>query len=68
MAKNFGIVGDKEYKGMSLEDAQKMAEQNGFSSRVVEIDGKSLMVSAEIKNNRINFRVRNNIITEAYPG
>jgi len=68
MAKNFGIVGDKEYKGMNLEDAQKMAEQNGFSSRVVEIDGKSLMVSAEIKNNRINFRVRNNIITEAYPG
>jgi len=68
MAKNFGIVGANEYKGMTLEDAQKVAEQNGFVTRIVEVDGNSLMLTMELRNNRINFRVKKGIVIEAYPG
>lgn len=68
MAKNFGIVGANEYKGMTLEEATKIAEANGFVTRVVEVDGNSLMLTMELRNNRINFRVRGGIIIEAYPG
>lgn len=68
MAKNFGIVNPIDYLGLTLEVAKVKAQDNGFAPRVVEVDGSSLMLTEDLKNNRINFRVKNNVVTDAYPG
>lgn len=68
MANNFGIVTPQDYIGLSLEEAKQKATENGFTTRIVEVDGNSLMLTEDLKNYRINFRVRNNKIIDAYPG
>jgi hypothetical protein len=68
MIKNFGMVVSADYVGMTLEVATVKAKENGFSSRVVEVDGKSLMITEDLKNNRINFRVKGGVVTDVYPG
>ena len=68
MATNFGIVSPSDYKGLTLEKAEEKAKINGFNTRVVEIDGKALMLTMDFKSDRINFRVNNGIISEAYSG
>jgi hypothetical protein len=68
MAKNFGIINPNEYIGLILEEAQEVAKVNGFSTRIVEKDGTALFVTMDLRNNRLNFRVRDNKITDVYPG
>ena len=68
MAKNFGIITPSEWKGLTLEDAKKKATNEGFTTRISEIDGRSLMLTMDFKSDRINFRVRDNKIVEAYTG
>jgi hypothetical protein len=68
MIKNFGMVVPADYVGITLEVATVKAKENGFSSRVVEVDGKSLMITEDLKNNRINFRVKGGVVTDVYPG
>lgn len=63
-----GIVTSKDYEGLTLEQAKEKALQNGLSPRIVEEDGKSLMLTMEVKSYRINFRVRDGFIIEAYAG
>ena len=63
-----GIVTSRDYEGLTLEEATKRAEQNGLNTRIVEQDGKSLMLTLEVKRYRINFRVKDGIIIEAYAG
>ena len=66
--KNFGIITEKDYVGKTLEDAEKKAKNDGFTTRVVEEDGQQYMVTMEYRTDRINFRVRNNIVTSIYGG
>lgn len=66
--KNFGIITEKDYVGKTLEDAEKKAKNDGFTTRVVEKDGQQYMVTMEYRTDRINFRVRNNIVTSIYGG
>lgn len=68
MAKNFGIVNPADYLGLTLEVAKTKAKENGFSPRVVEVDGSSLMLTEDLKNNRINFRIKSNLVIDVYPG
>lgn len=68
MATNFGIMSPSDYQGLTLEKAEEKAKLNGFNTRVVEIDGKSLMLTMDFKTDRINFRVRSGFIIEAYTG
>jgi len=68
MAKNFGIVNPSDYLGLTLEIAKVKAKEDGFSPRVVELDGSSIMLTEDLKNNRINFRVKNNLVIDVYPG
>jgi len=63
-----GIITERQYLGKSLEDATKFAEEGGFEVRVVEVDGKSKMITMEVKSNRINFRVIGGYVTAAYGG
>jgi hypothetical protein len=68
MVKDSGIINPKDYIGLTLEDATELAKKNGFSTRIVEMNGNPLIVTADLKNNRLNFRVRENKITDVYPG
>ena len=68
MAKNFGIVDPLEYRGLIINEAEQIATQNGFTTRIVESDGKSLIVTMDLKPNRLNFRVKNNVVIDVYPG
>jgi hypothetical protein len=63
-----GMVTSKDYEGLEIEKAKEKALQNGLNSRIVEVDGKSLMLTMEVKSYRVNFRVRDGIVIEAYAG
>ena len=68
MLRNNGIITEKEYKGKTLEEATKFAEDGGFVVRIVEKDGQSFMLTMDVKTNRLNFRVYNGIVTDVYTG
>ena len=66
--KNFGIISERDYVGKTLEEAEKKAKDDGFVTRVVEKDGHQYMLTMELRADRINLRVRNNIVTSIYGG
>ena len=66
--RKFGMITASEYVGKTYPDARKYAEDGGFVTRIVEEDGQAKMLEMDVKSNRINFRVRNNIITDVYGG
>ena len=66
--KNFGIITEKEYVGKTQAEATKMAEDAGFIVRIVEKDGSASILSMDARNDRINFRLRNNIVIGVYGG
>ena len=66
--RNNGIIRQGEYEGMTLDEAVVYAEQGGFTTRVTEKDGNSFMLTMDYRTDRINFRVRNDIIIDAYGG
>lgn len=66
--KNFGIITESEWVGLSVKDAFEKAEIDGFTPRITEENGRSLMVTSDLKQNRINFRVSNNKIVGVYGG
>lgn len=63
-----GMVTSRDYEGLTLEQALKKAIANGLTPRVVEENGKSFMLTMDLKTNRVNFRVANDRIIEAYAG
>lgn len=68
MAKNFGIVNPDDYKGLIINEAEQIALQNGFITRIVEENGVSKILTMDLKSDRINFRIKNNIVIDVYPG
>jgi hypothetical protein len=58
--RNNGLVSEWEYKGKTLEEATKYAEQGGFIIRIVEKEGIPLMLTHDVKENRLNFRTKGN--------
>ena len=66
--RNNGLVSEWEYKGKTLEEATKYAEDGGFVVRVVEVDGQAKMLDMSVSNNRVNFRVKNGLVTAVYTG
>lgn len=66
--RNGGMITETEYKGKTLDEAKKYAEDGGFIIRVVEEDGVAKMLEMDVKSNRINFRVKQGYVTSAYPG
>jgi hypothetical protein len=66
--KNFGIITESEWIGLSLKEAIEQSESHGLNYRIVEENGQAKMVTADLKQNRINFRVSNNKIIGAYGG
>lgn len=63
-----GIITERDYTGKTLEEATKEAGKRGFVVRIVETNGNSVMLDMDVRGDRINFRVNNNIVTAAFGG
>jgi hypothetical protein len=67
--RNNGLFTPDDYKGKTLQEATKYAEEGGFIVRVTETDGNSIMVDMlDNKSNRLNFRVRQGFVIDVYGG
>ena len=66
--RNFGLITPSEYIGKVYQEARIYAEDGGFSTRIVEEDGVSYMLEMDVKSDRLNFRINNNIVTDVYGG
>ena len=61
-------ITEKEWIGLSLKEAISKAESIGYIHRIVERDGKHMMLDISAKSNRVNFRVDGDYITALYTG
>lgn len=66
--RNGGMITDTEYKGKTLEEAKKYAEDGGFEVRIVEENGVAKMLDMSVKSDRVNFRVKNGFVTDVFGG
>lgn len=66
--RNLGIFSESEYKGKTLEEAVKYAEEGGFTTRIVEQDGDAKMLDMSVRGDRLNFRVRGGYVTAVFGG
>ena len=66
--RNFGVFSESDYKGKTLEEAKKYAEDGGFTVRIVEQDGNVKMLDMSVRGDRLNFRVRAGFVTAAFGG
>lgn len=63
-----GIIEKSEYVGKTLQEATKYAEDGGFTVRIIEEDGKSYMVTNNVKSDRLNFRLRKDRVIDVFGG
>jgi len=61
-------ITESQWKGLTLEEAIKKCESIGYIHRIVEKDGKHMMLDMDAKSNRVNFRVKDDYITDVYTG
>ena len=66
--RNFGVFSESEYKGKTLQEATKYAEEGGFVVRIVEQDGDVKMLDMSVRADRLNFRVRGGFVTTVFGG
>jgi hypothetical protein len=66
--RNFGVFSESEYKGKTLQEATKYAEDGGFIVRIAEEDGDAKMLDMSVRADRLNFRVKAGFITAAFGG
>jgi hypothetical protein len=66
--RNFGVFSESEYKGKTLQEATKYAEDGGFVVRIVEEDGDVKMLDMSVRADRLNFRVRGGFVTATFGG
>ena len=66
--RNGGIITKEEYVGKTLEESTKYATEGGFVVRIVERDGNAVMLDMSNKADRLNFRVRGEIVTDVFGG
>lgn len=62
------VITESQWIGMTVEDANKRAEGIGYTCRIVEENGRSFMVSADAKSNRLNLRIRDGVVIGLYTG
>jgi len=61
-------ITEKEWIGLTLTETNQRAQSIGYTTRIVEENGISYMVTLDYKSNRLNLRVRDNIIIGLYTG
>lgn len=65
---NIKPITEKEWIGLTLEEAIQRAQNIGYTYRIVEENGVSKMVEYSNKSNRVNLRLRDNRVIGVYPG
>lgn len=63
-----GIITKTEYVGKTLEEATKYAVEGGFIVRIVEKDGIPEMLDMTNRGDRLNFRIRGEMVTDVFGG
>ena len=66
--RNNGMITKKEYVGKTLQEAIKYATDGGFVTRIVEKNGKAEMLDISARADRLNFRLRDEIVTDVFGG
>jgi len=61
-------ITEREWVGLTLEQATNKANGINYIIRIVETNGKSLMLDTSVKSNRVNIRLRDDIIIGLYTG
>jgi hypothetical protein len=61
-------ITESQWKGLTLDEAIKKAESIGYIHRIVERDGRHMMLDMDAKSNRVNFRVKDDYIIAVYTG
>jgi len=62
------MITKKEYVGKTLQEAIKYATDGGFATRIVEKNGKAEMLDMSVRADRLNFRLRDEIVTDVFGG
>jgi hypothetical protein len=66
--RNFGLITQGEYEGKTIDEATQYAKDGGYTVRITEENGQSKMLTMDFRTDRINFRVKNGFVIEAYGG
>jgi len=61
-------ITESHWVGLTLAEAIDLAKAIDYTHRIVEEDGKSLMLDMSAKSNRVNLRLRNNIVIGVFTG
>jgi len=64
----FKPITESEWVGLTLKDGIQKAEQIGYIYRIVEENGVPKMLEYNNKSNRVNFRLKGDVIIGVYPG
>lgn len=66
--RNNGMIRQGEYEGKTIDEATKYAQDGGYIVRITEENGIGVIVTMEARMDRINFRVKNGFVIDAYGG
>ena len=66
--RNNGMIRQGEYEGKTIDEATKYAQDGGYIVRITEENGIGVIVTMEVRMDRINFRVKNGFVIDAYGG
>lgn len=61
-------ITESEWRGLTLQQAIQKADGIGYIWRIVEENGNSKMLEYNVKSNRVNLRIRDNIVVGVYTG
>lgn len=56
------------YTGVALEEAQRRAAADGFTTRILMLDGEGQMVTADYRSDRLGFTVVDGVVTDVSVG
>ena len=59
---------DQEYIGLTIEEARNKANEENRPHRVVSTDGRASIITCDMKINRLNFTVKEGIVTKITRG
>jgi hypothetical protein len=54
-----------EYVGLTLEDAEALAEENGLTLRVVGEDGECFAITMDLRDDRVNVELADGVVIAA---
>jgi len=58
----------KDFVGLTIEKAQKLATKHKIRHRIIMRDGKSLPVTRDMRPDRLNFTVNKGVVTKVTKG